>query len=78
MEPSWHGFWAGTGPTPARNRAKHCQSLAYESALRFSVQITCPFPEYDSEVDLNFFFHQVPPLHAALWQSRSEPVKGVR
>ncbi len=21
MEPSWHGFWAGTGPTPARNRA---------------------------------------------------------
>lgn len=21
MEPSWHGIWAGTGPTPARNRA---------------------------------------------------------
>jgi hypothetical protein len=30
----------GTGPTPARNRAKHSQSLAYESALRFSSQVT--------------------------------------
>jgi hypothetical protein len=28
--------------------------------------------------DLNFFFYRVPPLYAALWQSRSEPVKGVR
>ncbi len=27
---------------------------------------------------LNFFFYQVPPLHAALWQSRPEPVKGLR
>ena len=26
----------------------------------------------------NFFFVQVPPLHAALWQRRSEPVKGLR
>ena len=31
MEPSWHGFWAGTGPTQARNRANvysGCASLA--------------------------------------------------
>jgi hypothetical protein len=25
-----------------------------------------------------FFFVQVPPLHAALWQRRSDPVKGLR
>jgi hypothetical protein len=30
---------AGTGPTPARNRARHRKSLAYESRLRFSSQI---------------------------------------
>jgi hypothetical protein len=39
-----------------------------------------PVPKYqnNAEVDLNFFFYQVPPLHAALWQSRSEPVKTLR
>ena len=27
MEPSWQGFWAGTGPTQARNRARHGESF---------------------------------------------------
>ena len=31
-----------------------------------------------AEVDRNFFFDPVPPLHAALWQSRSEPVNALR
>jgi len=31
MEPSWHGFGAGTGPTPARNRASYRLSFEYES-----------------------------------------------
>jgi hypothetical protein len=35
-------------------------------------------PERNAEDFLNFFFYHVPPLNAALWQSRSEPVKGVR
>ena len=39
MEPSWLGLGAGTGPTPARNRASYRLSLAYESALSFSSQI---------------------------------------
>ena len=37
-----------------------------------------PAPENHAEVDRNFFFYQVSPLHAALWQSRSEPVKALR
>ena len=37
-----------------------------------------PLPESNAEGFLNFFFVQVPPLQAALWQRRSEPVKGLR
>ena len=32
----------------------------------------------NSDWVLNFFFYQVPPLQAALWQRRSEPVKALR
>ena len=32
-------------------------------------------PKSHAEGFLNFFFVQVPPLQAAFWQSRSEPVK---
>jgi hypothetical protein len=34
-----------------------------------------PFPENHAVGVLNFFFVHVPPLQAAFWQSRSEPVK---
>jgi hypothetical protein len=43
--------------------------------------VSCPATpgtEIHAEGFLNFFFVQVPPLHAALWQSRSEPVKALR
>src|ERR1700739_3831117 len=34
-----------------------------------------PLPGSHAERFLNFFFVHVPPLQAAFWQSRSEPVK---
>ena len=40
--------------------------------------VSCPATpvtkyQRNAEVERNFFFYQVPPLHAALWQSRSKP-----
>lgn len=37
-----------------------------------------PLPESHAEGFLNFFFVHVPPLQAAFWQRRSEPVKVLR
>jgi hypothetical protein len=75
MEPSWHGFGAGTGPTQARNRAEYRQSLAYESALRCSSQITrfpaASFAEHPAESRPKFLLSSSAPASCG---SVAEPV----
>jgi hypothetical protein len=48
MEPSWHGFGAGTGPTQARNRARHCDAYL---VLRYSEGVTMRVPLYAPRVN---------------------------
>ena len=50
MEPSWHGFGAGTGPTQARNRATHRDAYL---ALRYSEGVTmCVTPQQEQRFDI--------------------------
>jgi len=77
----WERFPLKSAFSPCREDGSSLAATAQRSPLPTSAGL-CParnaVPENHSEVDRNFFFHPVPSLHAALWQSRSEPVKGVR
>jgi hypothetical protein len=82
MEPSWHGFGGRNRPhsSPEPGQLPLIAWIRKCAAFLLSNYPLSrrPIPEHHAEVDLNFFFHQMPPPHAALWHSRSEPVNALR